>query len=139
MYLLLAAIAMGVAAFLPFLTTEAAVNQSQLLGDAVFNADDHGVLSTLIGIVSGITLVAIFAFSNRKRQLLIALIALVAVLGTIGFGAYLWIGDQSNISEAVVQPGIGMFTPVAAIVFLLLARRAISKDEKLVSSADRLR
>jgi hypothetical protein len=42
--------------------------------------------------------------------------------------------------EAMVsEKGIGMFLPIVAIVFLVLANKAIKKDEDLVKSVDRLR
>ena len=42
--------------------------------------------------------------------------------------------------ETVVsEKGIGMLIPVFSIVFLVLANRAIKKDEDLVKSVDRLR
>ncbi|MEM8927237.1 MAG: DUF4293 family protein, partial [Bacteroidota bacterium] len=37
------------------------------------------------------------------------------------------------------EKGIGMLIPVFSIVFLVLANRAIKKDEDLVKSVDRLR
>jgi hypothetical protein len=40
---------------------------------------------------------------------------------------------------AVSEKGIGMFIPIASIVFLVLANKAIKKDEDLVKSVDRLR
>jgi ABC-type polysaccharide transport system permease subunit len=41
--------------------------------------------------------------------------------------------------EALSEKGIGMLIPIFSIVFLVLANRAIRKDELLVKSADRLR
>ena len=39
----------------------------------------------------------------------------------------------------ISEKGIGMFIPVLSIVFLVLANKAIKKDEDLVKSVDRLR
>jgi len=39
----------------------------------------------------------------------------------------------------ISEKGIGMFIPVLSIVFLVLANKAIKKDEDLVKSADRFR
>jgi ABC-type polysaccharide transport system permease subunit len=44
-------------------------------------------------------------------------------------------GETSFVSEK----GIGMFLPIIAIVLLVLANKAIKKDEDLVKSVDRLR
>ena len=40
---------------------------------------------------------------------------------------------------AVSEKGIGMFFPVIVILLLVLANKAIKKDEDLVKSVDRLR
>jgi hypothetical protein len=40
---------------------------------------------------------------------------------------------------AVSEKGIGMFVPILAVLLLVLANKAIKKDEDLVKSADRLR
>ncbi|MFT6838514.1 MAG: hypothetical protein ACJAZR_002051, partial [Sediminicola sp.] len=45
------------------------------------------------------------------------------------------LSGESNISEK----GIGMLIPIFSIVFLVLANRAIKKDEDLIKSVDRLR
>jgi hypothetical protein len=42
---------------------------------------------------------------------------------------------ESNISEK----GVGIFIPILSIVLLVLANKAIKKDEELVKSVDRLR
>ena len=47
----------------------------------------------------------------------------------------LTVSGETSVSEK----GIGMFLPIVAIVFLVLANKAIKKDEDLVKSADRLR
>jgi hypothetical protein len=39
----------------------------------------------------------------------------------------------------ISEKGIGMLIPVLSIVFLVLANKAVKKDEALVKSADRLR
>lgn len=39
----------------------------------------------------------------------------------------------------VSEKGVGMFLPIVSIVLLVLANKAIKKDEDLVKSVDRLR
>ena len=39
----------------------------------------------------------------------------------------------------ISEKGIGMFLPILAILLIVLANKAIKKDEDLVKSADRLR
>lgn len=85
-------------------------------------------------------LVAIFSFKNRKKQVNMTMLGMVA---TIGFMA-LMVMRVSNINNSDPLPSdgsyqIGFVLPVLAIVFLFLAIRGIKKDEKLVKSLDRLR
>ncbi|PCI34935.1 MAG: hypothetical protein COB60_05295, partial [Flavobacteriaceae bacterium] len=45
------------------------------------------------------------------------------------------LSGEANVSEK----GIGILLPIFSIVFLVLANKAIKKDEELVKSVDRLR
>lgn len=47
----------------------------------------------------------------------------------------LTLSGEAQVSEK----GIGMFLPIISIVFLVMANKAIKKDEDLVKSVDRLR
>jgi hypothetical protein len=48
--------------------------------------------------------------------------------------------SQTLSGEALVsEKGIGMFFPIIVILLLVLANKAIKKDEDLVKSVDRLR
>ncbi|RNC83350.1 MAG: DUF4293 family protein [Balneola sp.] len=80
----------------------------------------------------------IFLFKNRRNQIawtkrtaFVQVIAVGLAVGVFfslgGIGTYLW-------DEAI---GTGLI--VLGIIFLLLALRSISKDEKLVKSMDRIR
>lgn len=55
----------------------------------------------------------------------------------LGFFVYrsLSLSGETEVSEK----GIGMLLPIVSIVLLVLANRAIKKDEDLVKSVDRLR
>jgi hypothetical protein len=47
----------------------------------------------------------------------------------------LTLSGETSVSEK----GIGMFLPILVILLIVLANKAIKKDEDLVKSADRLR
>ncbi len=87
-------------------------------------------------------LVTVFFFKNRPRQVrLVRFAYLLAVLLAVA----LWI-THTSVQAYLEQNGRageqllpGFFLPFAAIVFGVLAERAIKKDEALVRSADRLR
>lgn len=136
--LLAAACAFCLFAF-PFGTTDTAVSDS-IYSDSVYNIQDSVALLALFCVAGGLAFVSIFLFNNRKTQLLVGRLAMVANI--IGFVMVLvfyinsaevleGVDDQENI--------IGFSLPIAFLVFAFLAQHYINKDEKLVGSMDRLR
>ena len=88
-------------------------------------------------ISSILAIVNIFIFNNRKLQFVIGRILILINLFLLGLLIYqsLMISGEISVSEK----GIGMFLPILAILLLVLANKAIKKDEDLVKSVDRLR
>ncbi|TDQ24052.1 DUF4293 domain-containing protein [Tenacibaculum caenipelagi] len=87
--------------------------------------------STLVSFVS------IFLFKNRQLQFVLGRLNILINLFLLGLLVYL---SQTLSGEAAVsEKGIGMFFPVIVILLLVLANKAIKKDEDLVKSVDRLR
>ena len=89
------------------------------------------VLSTVLAIYS------IINFKKRQHQFVLNRLNMIFNFILLGFFVYL----SLNLSgEALVsEKGIGMFLPAISIVLLVLANKAIKKDEDLVKSVDRLR
>ena len=81
--------------------------------------------------------VAIFIFKNRKLQFVIGRFTILINLILLGLLIYvsLTLPGEASVSEK----GIGMFVPILAVLLLVLANKAIKKDEDLVKSVDRLR
>jgi cytochrome c biogenesis factor len=128
-YLLLAALtSAGLIFLLPLWNAES--------GEAVFAVDEILILSLFL-LSAVISLITIFLFKNRKLQFVLGRLNILLNLILLGLFVYwsLNISGESNISEK----GIGMLIPVLSIVFLVLANKAIKKDEDLVKSVDRLR
>ncbi len=84
-----------------------------------------------------LALISIFMYKNRQNQFVVNRLNMILNLFLLGFFVYrsLSLSGENTISEK----GIGMLIPVFSIVFLVLANRAIKKDEDLVKSVDRLR
>jgi len=84
-----------------------------------------------------LAIIAILLFKNRQNQFVINRLNMILNLFLLGFFVYrsLNLSGETLVSEK----GIGMLIPVFSIVFLVLANRAIKKDEDLVKSVDRLR
>jgi hypothetical protein len=86
-------------------------------------------------------LVAMFMFKQRKRQLAMSAVTIVAVFG---FSALMLakVSEKTKAIPAALSNGtywIGAVLPILSILFLVLAMIGIRKDDKLVKSMDRLR
>jgi len=84
-----------------------------------------------------LSIISIFRYKNRQSQFMLGRLNIILNFFLLGFFVY----QSLNISgeTAVSEKGIGMFLPIISIVFLVLANKAIKKDEDLVKSVDRLR
>ena len=79
-------------------------------------------------------LVNIFNYKKRKQQLLITIVLiLVSLLNIVVY----WFAQNRYIGGGTFS--LSALLALAIPVFLILATRGITKDEKLVKSADRLR
>ena len=102
----------------------------------IFAKDNILVFVTFLA--SGLmSFVSIFMFKNRQSQFVLGRLNIILNLFLLGFFVY----RSLNLSgETIVsEKGIGMLLPILSIVFLVLANKAIKKDEDLVKSVDRLR
>lgn len=128
-YLLIALIVMGVLPFVFQLETTAA-------GEKVFFTDH---ITDLILFLSSavLSLITIFLFSNRKLQFVLCRLNIILNLILLGLFVYHSLSVSGEVATS--EKGIGMFLPIFSIVFLVLANKAIKKDEDLVKSVDRLR
>ncbi|MCF6348638.1 MAG: DUF4293 domain-containing protein [Flavobacteriaceae bacterium] len=92
------------------------------------------ILFLLSGLMS---LVSIFLFKKRKDQFVINRLNILINLILLGVLIYhlLTLSGEMQVSEK----GIGLGLPIIVIVLLVIANKAIKKDEDLVKSVDRLR
>ncbi|VXB77232.1 conserved membrane hypothetical protein [Flavobacterium sp. 9AF] len=91
----------------------------------------------LFGLTSLLTLISIFSYKKRQNQFVLNRLSIIFNFILLGFFVYrtLSLSGETEVSEK----GIGIYLPAISIVFLVLANRAIKKDEDLVKSVDRLR
>ena len=61
------------------------------------------------------------------------------ILNVILLGLFVYQSLNLSGETLVSEKGIGMFLPIGSIILLVLANKAIKKDEDLVKSADRIR
>lgn len=115
-----------------------------------FSQKDSGFktwpLITLACITIAIALVSIFLYRNRMRQIKIVMIGFMFNLA-YAFVVFFWAVDKyadvvksyMHLNDLTVSWSIGSYAPIASLLFLFLAQRAIRKDEAKVRAADRLR
>ena len=139
-YLLLAALATGGVFAFPFASSAIPVAESKLFNDCVFAVKEFIGIAPLFGAATLLAFIAIFLYTNRTMQKVIIVVCLMLVIIASLLMGYTFSSDAwavSHVSELKDQYGLGL--PVFAVIFLLVARRYINKDEKLVQSMDRLR
>jgi hypothetical protein len=83
-----------------------------------------------------LALLSIFSYKDRKKQFVFGRLIILINLFLLGILIYLSLSLPGEITS---EKGIGMFLPTIAILFSVMANRAIKKDEDLVKSVDRLR
>jgi len=102
----------------------------------VFAKDNMTYLLLFLGSTL-LSLISIFQFKKRQSQFVLGRLNIILNFILLGLFVYQLLipPGESQISEK----GVGIFMPIFSIVFLVLANKAIKKDEDLVKSVDRLR
>jgi len=129
-YLLLAFVATAV---LPFVFPLWKLENGQ---DFYFMLDQ--VYIVLFGLSTAMTAIAIISYKKRQNQFVLGRLNMILNLILLGLFVYRSL-NVSGETATVSEKGIGMFLPILTIVLLVLANKAIKKDEDLVKSVDRLR
>jgi len=128
-YLLISATISGGLIFVFYLWTT--INETE------FYAKDELLYLVLFLGSSALALIAIFKYKNRQTQFVLGRLNIILNFILLGLFVYrsLNVSGETDVSEK----GIGILLPIFSIVFLVLANKAIKKDENLVKSVDRLR
>ena len=105
----------------------------------------HAHVQTFTALIAGtavagiLPFILIFLYKNRKQQIMLCYVYILVLFG------YVYWQVQTVKSVADVSSfktgnfGIGVLLSSVSIVLVLVAAKAIQRDEKLVKSADRLR
>lgn len=130
LYLVLVIIVMGV---LPFVFP---LWQDESGEYRVFFMQETSTM-VLFGLSFTLAIISIFGYKKRQNQFVLNRLNIILNLILLGLFVYrsLTLSGETEVSEK----GIGIFLPIVAVVLLVLANRAIKKDEELVKSVDRLR
>ena len=84
-----------------------------------------------------LSLISIFSYKKRQSQFVMG--RLNIILNFILLGLFVYQLLKSPGESQISEKGVGIFIPIISIVFLVMANKAIKKDEDLVKSVDRLR
>jgi Domain of unknown function (DUF4293) len=147
-YLLLASITIYALFLFPLVHNVYAGAQPVTIGVTGVFQDVNGVhthtqffvgLTAATVLLGLIPLIIIFLYKNRKQQVALCYSTMLVI-----FGHTFWMVHEikSVIGDAEINTnnwGIGVFLSTVALVFIVMAIKAINRDEKLVKSADRLR
>ena len=95
-------------------------------------------LAILLTIILIISLITIFFYKNRIRQIRFCIYNILLMFGS-GFLTWYYINNFAKKLECNVYYKLPIVFPLIAIVLTYLAFKRIKKDEELVRSADRIR
>ncbi len=128
-YLIISALIVGALyLWFPLIVSEA--------NEVIIDKNEPLVLGLIIG-SAALTLISIVNF--KKRQLQFVLNRLNIILNFVLLGVFVYRSLTLSGETLVSEKGIGVLLPIISIVFLVMANKAIKRDEDLVKSVDRLR
>jgi hypothetical protein len=96
-------------------------------------------LTVATAIVGLLPIAIIFLYKNRKRQIALSYGAMLVIIGYSFWMAQMAKKVMGSIQIDTHNWGIGLFLSSISLLLIMLAIKAIQRDEKLVKSADRLR
>ena len=129
-YLFLAFVVMGVLPYIFPLWRMSNGKEFYFMADMVY--------TPIFGLITTLSLLSILFYKKRQNQFVMNRLNMILNLILLGLFVYRSL-KVSGETVVVSEKGIGMFLPIVAIVLLVLANKAIKKDEDLVKSVDRLR
>jgi hypothetical protein len=89
------------------------------------------------GIISVLSILGLLLYKNRNSQMKVGVMNLLLNFVALGFLVYWLLTLPGEIEFS--KKGIGLIMPIISIVFIVLAQKAIKRDDELVKSADRFR
>jgi len=95
------------------------------------------VLQAVNLVAAVLVLWSIVKFKQRLHQFVLN--RLTIILNFVLVGVFIFRSLNLSGEALASQKGIGVLLPVISIVFLVLANKAIKRDEDLVKSVDRIR
>lgn len=82
-----------------------------------------------------LSLVTIFLYKDRKKQITLCTVNMVAILASCAWIIY----SMSQIQDTIKDAGLGTYIIAVSYILISFARKYIKKDQNLVDSVDRIR
>lgn len=147
LYLLVATALVAVTLFTPIAAFTANGEEVLLRAFAFSDSDGGGPVPTLwMGILISLSallpLVTIFLFKHRRLQIRLCGVEIVLLLGDMVFEAIYIVSAykaMAGMTSGAMMVRAGAVMPLAAIILVAMAMRAVFKDELLIRSLDRIR
>jgi heme A synthase len=140
LYLLFASALMGGSYYLPYgranVAPEANLLATNAFADGLLTLQDSQTALGCVIVAAIFCLIAIFRYQNRIRQIITSWVALAGGILGIGVMGMKYFQDGNPIAA---QLDLGGGCVILALLLIILAIRAMRKDENLVRSMDRLR
>lgn len=132
-FLFVAAVLMVLFTFMPF--------ASQTIDAQVVNLHpkDFPVYMILNLLVAVLLVISIFTFRNLKQQKKVTLLSMLLIVCSAVTGGFLLYGPNAPKGAVELVWAGGILLLIGALAFALLAYRGISKDQRILSSYDRIR
>jgi len=103
------------------------------------HTDFFTALTGATAVVGLLPLGIIFMYKNRKQQIALCYSAMLVIIGYSYWASQMVKTAIGGSDITMSNYGIGIILLSVSILFVVLAQKAIQRDEKLVKSADRLR
>ena len=96
-------------------------------------------LMLLVILTLALAFISIFLYKKRRVQVLLVNVAFLLKIILISLVLLYYNGHFEKLYNAPISYKFGIFIPLVSLGFLILASRAIRKDESKVRATDRLR
>ena len=94
------------------------------------------IVAGLLGIIALLSFIGIFLYKKRALQIRICTFISLLVIFLVGLISYFSLSSGNKIAATI---GLSAILPIIIFIFVLMARRALKKDEELIRSVDRIR
>lgn len=132
-FLFFATVLMALFTFMPFASVAIDAQVADL------HPKDYPVYLILNLLIAALLLIAIFKYRNLKQQKKVTLLSILLIVCSAVTGGFLLYGPNAPKGAVELEWAGGILLLLGALIFTILAYRGINKDQRTLSSYDRIR